>query len=109
MTASTVWLAALCLLPSVVCGTLCSPEGGLQWRRRRAATAEEHPVLGLAYVDVALAEGTRGEGFLRHVAGVPGACVVKRSGHVVTARIPLEALEAVRRANEVLGFCVYTK
>ena len=106
MTASTVWLAALCLLPSVVCGTLCSPEGGLQWRRRRAAAAEEHPVLGLAYVDVALAESTRGEGFLRHVAGVSGARVVKRSGHVVTARIPLEALEAVRRANEVLGFCV---
>ena len=99
MTASTLCLAALCLLPSVVCSTLCSPEGGLQWRRRRAAAAEEHPVLGLAYVDVALAEGTRGEGFVRHVAGVPRARVVKRSGQVVTARIPLETLEAVRMSK----------
>lgn len=99
MTASTLCLAVLCLLPSAVCSTLCSPEGSLQWGRRRYAVAEEHPVLGLAYVDVALAEGTRGEGFVRHVAAVPRARVVKRSGQVVTARIPLEALEAVRMSK----------
>lgn len=93
MAASALCLAALWLLPSVVCG-LCSPEGSLQWRRRR--TAEEHPVLALAYVDVALAEGSSGEGLVRHVTRVPRARVVKRSGQVVTARIPLEALEAVR-------------
>lgn len=50
-------------------------------------------------MDVALAEGTRGEGFVRYVAGVPRARVVKRSGQVVTARIPLEALEAVRMSK----------
>lgn len=69
----------------------------MQWRQRRSA--EEHPALALAYVDVALAEGRGGEGFVRHITGVPRARVVKRSGQIVTARIPLEALEAVRMSS----------
>lgn len=65
----------------------------MQWRRRR--TAEEHPALALAYVDVTLAEGCSGEEFVSHITRVPRAQVVKRSGQMVTARIPLEAAEKV--------------